>query len=90
MFGRRKEKKKKVYADDDGRTIVNMNVDGFRWYNPTASDKKAAKEDMPTRRETHAMIRAWFVAYLPRALFLIIGFGVAIGLVVCWLHGWSF
>ncbi len=90
MFGRNKEKKKKTYADDDGRTIVNMNVDGFRWYNPARSDKKIDKADRPTRKETHAIIRAWFAVYMPRILSVLVGFGLAIGLIVCWLHGWSF
>jgi hypothetical protein len=25
-------KRKKQYADDDGRTIVSMNVEGMRWF----------------------------------------------------------
>lgn len=86
MFG----KKKKKYADDDGRTIVDMNVPGMPWYNPTTANKKVAKEDRPTRRETHAMIRAWFVAYLPRIFAVVIGFGLAALLISCWLNGWSF
>lgn len=84
MFG----KNKKHYDDDDGRTIVDMNVDGLPWYNPTAKDKKVAKEDRPTRKETHAMIRAWFAAYLPRIIAVVVGFGLAAGVVVCWLNGW--
>lgn len=84
MFG----KKKKKYADDDGRTIINMNVDGMPWYNPNATDKKIADEDRPTRKETHAMMRAWFAVYLPRLLAVLIGFGLAAGVIVCWLNGW--
>lgn len=52
-------KNKKTYADDDGRTIVDMNVEGMPWYTPR-SKRKVAKEDKPTRRETFAMMRAWF------------------------------
>ena len=81
-------KKNKKYADDDGRTIVDMNVDGLPWYNPTKADKKVAKEDRPTRKETRAMIRAWFAAYLPRILAIVVGFGLAAAIVVCWLNGW--
>lgn len=79
---------KKKYADDDGRTIADMNVDGLPWYNPSASDKKVAKEDRPTRKETRAMMRAWFSVYFPRILAIIIGFGLAAGITVCWLNGW--
>ena len=32
--------KKKEYRDDDGRTIANMNVEGFRWYNPQVEKKE--------------------------------------------------
>ncbi|MDE6029680.1 MAG: hypothetical protein K2F90_05135 [Clostridiales bacterium] len=81
-------KKTKKYADDDGRTIVDMNVEGFRWYRPNKSDKKVDKEDRPTRKETRAMMRAWFAAYLPRIFALIVGFGLAAAIVVCWLNGW--
>lgn len=81
-------KHKKKYADDDGRTIADMNVDGLPWYNPNAADKKVAEEDKPTRKESRAMMRAWFSVYLPRVLAVVIGFGLAAGVVVCWLNGW--
>lgn len=86
MFGKRKQKK--TYKDDDGRTIVDMNIDGFPWYNPTRKDKDIAKEDRPTRKEMFALIRGVFAAYLPRFLTLLLGFGLAIGIIYCWLHGW--
>ena len=81
-------KKKKHYDDDDGRTIVNMNVDGLPWYQPNKPDKKIADEDKPTRKETRAMMRAWFAAYAPRVLAVLIGFGLTVALIVCWLKGW--
>ena len=81
-------KNKKHYADDDGRTIVDMNVDGMPWYQRNKSDKKVADEDKPTRKERHAMMRAWFSIYLPRLLAIIVGFGLAAAVVVCWLNGW--
>lgn len=87
MFGRKK--KKKTYADDDGRTVVDMNVDGLPWYEPNLDrNKKVSKEDKPTRKEFWAMVRAWFAAYAPRMLAILIGFGLTVGLVVCWLNGW--
>lgn len=80
---------KKDYDDDDGRTIINMNVDGMPWYNPNArDDKKIPDEDMPTKREMRAMMKAWFAAYVPRILSIVVGFGLAILLIVCWLNGW--
>ena len=35
-------KKKKTYDDDDGRTVADMNVEGFRWYE--SDDKKRKRE----------------------------------------------
>lgn len=81
-------KNKKKYADDDGRTIADMNVDGLPWYNGNKADKKIADEDKPTRKERRAMMRAWFSVYLPRILAIVIGFGLAVAITVCWLNGW--
>lgn len=82
------KKKKKKYDDDDGRTIADMNVEGMPWYNPHR-DKKVAKEEKPTRKEMFAMMRGWFVAYLPRILAVLIGFGLTVGIMALWLQGWS-
>ncbi len=81
------KKQKKRYDDDDGRTIADMNVEGLPWYSKYA-DKKVDKQDKPTRREFFAMIRGWFVAYAPRILAVLVGFGLTIALLVCWLNGW--
>ncbi len=81
------KKRKKHYDDDDGRTIVDMNVEGLPWYRPDRG-KKVDDEDKPTRKEFWAMVRAAFAAYAPRVLAVLVGFGLAIGLIVCWLNGW--
>lgn len=82
-----KDKKRK--DDDDGRTVVDMNVDGMPWYNPTADkNKKVDPEDKPTKKEMRAMIGAWFAAYLPRLLAVLVGFGLTVALLICWLNGW--
>lgn len=60
---RKKEKKK---FEDDGRTVVNMNVDGFPWFSPQkGKEKKPQDRDKPTKREIFAMIIAAYKAYLP-------------------------
>ena len=41
---KRSKEKKKITPEDDGRTIVNMNVDGFSWYQPTRPEKKKKEE----------------------------------------------
>ncbi len=78
-------KKKKQLPPDDGRTIVEMNVDGMPWYNPTAG-KKVAEEDKPTRKEKRAMIFAGFLAYLPRFLAVLLGFTIVALLLFLWLQ----
>lgn len=87
MFGRRK-KQRKLPEWDDGRTVAEMNVEGMPWYQPT-SGKKVKEEDKPTRRETRAMIRAGFLAYLPRFFAILVGFGLAVFFVYLWLNGWT-
>lgn len=82
------KRKKKTYADDDGRTIVDMNVEGMPWYRPDSGKKKVNEEDKPTRKELFAMIRAGFRAYLPAFLSILIGFSLCCVLLYCWLNGW--
>ena len=52
-------RKKKVYDDDDGRVIANMNVDGMPWY--TGADRRGkrmsqADADDLTKGETRAIV----------------------------------
>ena len=82
-------KKKKTYDDDDGRTIANMNVEGMPWYRPDAG-KEVKEEDKPTRKEKRAMIWAAYLAYLPRLLAILAGFGLCALFIYLWLNGWSF
>ena len=64
-------KKKKIYPDDDGHTICNMNVEGMPWYESeqVKKNRQSLKEDAPTKKEVRAMIKARFLATLPYLLF---------------------
>lgn len=75
-------KKKKEEFVDDGHTIYNMNVDGFKWH-----DKNRDKKNQVylNRKEKWAMIRAAFSAYFPKLLIVLLGFGLAILLLYFWL-----
>lgn len=75
-------KKKKEEFVDDGHTIYNMNVDGFKWH-----DKNRDKKNQVylNRKEKWAMIRAAFSAYFPKLLIVLAGFGLAILLLYFWL-----
>ena len=72
----KKKKKEKTKVVDDNRTIVEMNVDGFPWYDGIGPQKKAeAKDkkdkDKPTRKETIKMIFGMYKALLPYLLITI-------------------
>lgn len=70
----KKKKKQRPIEYDDGRTIADMNVEGFRWYTPRKLQK--TKEELGdlklTARETFAMILGAYRALLP---VLLLGFG---------------
>lgn len=68
---RKAENKKKPFVDD-GHTIVDMNVEGFPWYDENRSAEKEKKNrDKPTKKETFAMIMGAYKAYLPMFLICI-------------------
>lgn len=66
----KKERKKKIYEDDDGRVIAPMNVDGMPWVDKKQNrfdgfDKtvNGAQNDIQlTKKETRAMMRGIFAA----------------------------
>ncbi len=76
-----KEKKKRKYVDD-GHTIYNMDVDGFKWH-----DKKKKNKDHLdlNKKERFAMLKAAFAVYLPKLLIILLGFTLAIILLYFWL-----
>ncbi|MBE7089024.1 MAG: hypothetical protein E7370_05900 [Clostridiales bacterium] len=72
---------------DTETTIANMNVEGFRWYDPSRNSNGKGKNQnqMPkvTRKEYWAMVRGAFAAMLP--LFMVIlGVGAFLYLLI-WL-----
>lgn len=83
---RNKKENQKITPEDDGRTIANMNVEGFSWYQPNLSEKKKKNDpDKPTRKETLAMIWAAYRTMLPYALIAIGGLVLAFVAVTLWL-----
>ena len=52
-------RKKKVYDDDDGRVIANMNIDGMPWYSGNDRRGKGMSEsdaESLTKSETKAIV----------------------------------
>lgn len=80
----RRDKKKDDL--DTETTIVDMNVEGFKWYDPSKkknADKKVTRR--VSRKEYRAMVRAAFAAYLPVFIIVIIVFALMVGLAYLWL-----
>ncbi len=61
--------KKKRDDLDTQTTIADMNVEGFRWYNPHKKKNGGGENQPPpvkmTRKERRAAIRGAFLAMLP-------------------------
>ena len=75
MAGHRRQNQ----AEDDGRTIVNMNVEGMPWYMP--SDKK--EEDAgPHEPMTREQLRAYKWAAVKAGLLIVLVFGAVFALFI--------
>lgn len=70
---KKKKKNQEEKFVDDNRTIVEMNVDGFPWYDGHGPREKAEKKDRdkPTRKERIKMIFGMYKAVLPYLLITI-------------------
>ena len=78
------KKNKKPDDLDMETTFADMNVEGFRWYNPNM--KKGGKRpprQKVTRKEYWQMVRGAFAAYLP--MFVIVTLVFAIMALIGWL-----
>ena len=75
MAGKRPE-----YPDDDGRTIVNMNVEGMPWYVKKRDDADAdGREGTPMTKEE---ARRYTWAALKAGLLVVLVFAVVFGLFI--------
>ncbi|MCL2556212.1 MAG: hypothetical protein FWE03_04245 [Firmicutes bacterium] len=80
--------RKKIYDDDDGRTIVNMNVEGMKDY--IAPEKKKEREEIRklnlTKKERRALFWGAYKVVAQVVLIMAIGFGLAFLLIHLWLR----
>ncbi|MDE7082793.1 MAG: hypothetical protein K2O89_03725 [Clostridia bacterium] len=80
----------KKRSDDDldmTTSFADMNVDGFKWYNPNAkkqSDMKKTKTKV-TRKEYWAMVRGAFAAIAPFIIVSVLMFSLVFLLAYFWL-----
>lgn len=76
---------------DTETTIVDMNVDGFRWYNPTLKKREKTDNKHKTvkhnvsRKEYWQMVKGMFAAIAPVVLIVLVVFGVLGALAYWWL-----
>jgi len=79
---------RKKYDDDDGRTIVNMNVDGMKGYmSPEMQARKQEIEHLNlTKKERRALFWASYKLVAKSLLIFMTCFGLAILLVWLWLR----
>lgn len=72
---------------DTTTTFADMNVDGFRWYDPSIKKDGAKRKEKHnvTRKEYRAMVKGMFLAIGPYILGAVLVFGALIGLAYLWL-----
>ena len=59
-------------------TFADMNVEGFKWYNPNAKKNNGMRPQKQrlSRKEYWQLVRAAFAAYLPVFVIVILVFGI--------------
>lgn len=80
----------KKRRDDDldtTTTFADMNVDGFRWYDPQLKKNGGKRKNKMkvTRKEYWAMVRGAFAALAPYILGAMFVFGLLILIAYLWL-----
>ena len=78
-------KKRPDYDLDTTTTFANMNVEGFRWYDPSLKDGKRREKLNVTRKEYWAMVKGAFLAIGPYILGAMLVFGLLAVLAYLWL-----
>lgn len=80
--------KKKPNDDlDTETTIVDMNVEGFSWYDASKKkqDGKKTVKHSVSRKEYWQMVKGAFLAILPYFLIICVAFGAMVLLAYLWL-----
>ena len=80
---KKKEKKQKIELDTE-TTIADMNVEGFKWYDP---NRKAGKKTATqlTKKEYRALLRGAYRSMLPMIGCILAGALFVVLLAVLWL-----
>lgn len=82
----RKEKKQKKKAElDTQTTVANMNVEGFKWYDPSLKEGEKKPTPKLTKQEQRALIKGAYKAMLPMLLCIAVGCLLMFFLAYLWL-----
>ncbi|MBR2330712.1 MAG: hypothetical protein IKA40_05640 [Clostridia bacterium] len=83
-MAKNEKKEKKNEEIDTETTIADMNVEGFRWYDPHRKKKQKTVSDV-SKKEYRAMVRGAFAAMLPMICCIIGGALLVFLLMYLWL-----
>ncbi len=75
-------RKPKVYDDDDGRTIANMNVEGMPWYDRAQRIKRISGNSDGRQPMDRSQRNATILAVVLAALSIALVFGLGYFLVI--------
>ena len=73
------KRNQKEQTEDDGRTIVNMNVEGMPWYMPSS---RGEQDDGPHEQMTREEVRAYKWAAVKAGLLIVLSFGAVFALFI--------
>lgn len=81
-----KRKKQKPELDME-TTIADMNVEGFKWYNPNKKSSQSSNQEpiKLTPKERRAIMKGAFKALAPFIVIVILAFVLVFALAYLWL-----
>lgn len=72
---------------DTETTIVDMNVEGFKWYDPYLKNKsQKGKKEKISRKEYWTMVGAAYKAILPVILIICLAAAIVMTIAYFWLN----
>jgi hypothetical protein len=77
-------KDRKEEYKDDGRTIADMNVEGFSWYNKN-KPRDSKNQIYLTRKERRAIFQAMVSKMIPIAIIALVALTLSFLLIKLWL-----
>lgn len=86
----RKKKDKPKQELDTTTTFANMNVEGFKWYDPTLEKRKKEQEKgivqpKVSKKEYFRLVLGAYAALWPILLIIVAIFGALVGIAYLWL-----